>query len=277
MLKKTIIIIIISLILLISCSDFYSPIEILDKEIIKYGIDIGLEDSVISSQIRDRLQEYYKDNGYYKLIFIGVPKSIYSQKNSISCLVLDEAEKMRVFDITMDIRNIEFQNGIINSSMFMGKPSENIVLNFVFPENTITIIEDFAFNGLHKNLKEVKIPDSVITINDNAFALNYSLEKLTLGNNIYTIEKNAFHYSTALTELTIPASVMVIKSGAFSGSSGSQLKVVTYLGTSPNNITFDGKIFSSTQLKTLKIPNASNPNDPAWKTFLGYNFEIVTR
>ncbi|WP_104618870.1 leucine-rich repeat domain-containing protein [Brachyspira murdochii] len=174
-----------------------------------------------------------------------MPKSIYSQKNSISCLVLDEAEKMRVFDITMDIRNIEFQNGIINSSMFMGKPSENIVLNFVFPENTITIIEDFAFNGLHKNLKVLKIPDSVITINDNAFALNYSLEKLTLGNNIYTIEKNAFHYSTALTELTIPASVMVIKSGAFSGSSGSQLKAVTYLGTSPNNITFDGKFFQA--------------------------------
>ena len=107
------------------------------------------------------------------------------------------------------------QNGIINSSMFMGKPSENIVINFIFPENTITIIEDFAFNGLHKNLKEVKIPDSVITINDNAFALNYSLEKITLGNNIHTIVKNAFHYSTALKELTIPASVKVIKSGAF--------------------------------------------------------------
>ncbi|WP_297276401.1 leucine-rich repeat protein [uncultured Brachyspira sp.] len=146
-------------------------------------------------------------------------------------MVIDEAEKIGISDITMDIRNIEFQNGIINSSMFMGKPSENIVINFIFPENTITIIEDFAFNGLHKNLKEVKIPDSV----------------------------------------------KVIKSGAFSGSSGSQLTTVTYLGTSPNDITFDGKIFSSTQLKTLKIPNASNPNDPAWKTFLGYNFETVTR
>lgn len=274
---KKIIITIFSLILLISCSDFNSPIDILDKEVMKYGIDVGLEDSVISSKIRDRLQQYYKDNGYYKLIFIGVPKLEYSQKNSVSCLVIDEAEKIGISDITMDIRNIEFQNGIINSSMFMGKPSENIVLNFIFPENTITIIEDFAFNGLHKNLKEVKIPDSVITINDNAFALNYSLEKITLGNNIHTIVKNAFHYSTALKELTIPASVKVIKSGAFSGSSGSQLTTVTYLGTSPNDITFDGKIFSSTQLKTLKIPNASNPNDPAWKTFLGYNFETVTR
>ena len=274
---KKIIITIFSLILLISCSDFNSPIDILDKEVMKYGIDVGLEDSVISSKIRDRLQQYYKDNGYYKLIFIGVPKLEYSQKNSVSCLVIDEAEKIGISDITMDIRNIEFQNCIINSSMFMGKPSENIVLNFIFPENTITIIEDFAFNGLHKNLKEVKIPDSVITINDNAFALNYSLEKITLGNNIHTIVKNAFHYSTALKELTIPASVKVIKSGAFSGSSGSQLTTVTYLGTSPNDITFDGKIFSSTQLKTLKIPNASNPNDPAWKTFLGYNFETVTR
>ena len=274
---KKIIITIFSLVLIISCSDFNSPIDILDKEVMKYGIDVGLEDSVISSKIRDRLQQYYKDNGYYKLIFIGVPKLEYSQKNSVSCLVIDEAEKIGIYDITMDIRNIEFQNGIINSSMFMGKPSENIVLNFIFPENTITIIEDFAFNGLHKNLKEVKIPDSVITINDNAFALNYSLEKITLGNNIHTIVKNAFHYSTALKELTIPASVKVIKSGAFSGSSGSQLTTVTYLGTSPNDITFDGKIFSSTQLKTLKIPNASNPNDPAWKTFLGYNFETVTR
>lgn len=228
---KKIIITIFSLILIISCSDFNSPIDILDKEVMKYGIDVGLEDSVISSKIRDRLQQYYKDNGYYKLIFIGVPKLEYSQKNSVSCLVIDEAEKIGISDITMDIRNIEFQNGIINSSMFMGKPSENIVINFIFPENTITIIEDFAFNGLHKNLKEVKIPDSV----------------------------------------------KVIKSGAFSGSSGSQLTTVTYLGTSPNDITFDGKIFSSTQLKTLKIPNASNPNDPAWKTFLGYNFETVTR
>ncbi|PCG20966.1 leucine-rich repeat domain-containing protein [Brachyspira sp. G79] len=276
MLKK-IIITILPLILMASCADFHSPLEILDKEVMKYGIDVGLEDSVISSQIRERLQEYYKDNGYYKLIFIGIPKTEYSQKNSISCLVLDEAEKIGVYDITMDIKNIEFQNGIINSSMFMGKPSENIILNFVFPENTITTIEDFAFNGLHKNLIEVKIPDSVITINDNAFSLNYSLEKLTLGNNIHTIGKNAFHYSSELKELTIPASVKVIKSSAFSGSSGSKLELVTYLGTSPNNITFDGKIFSSTLLKTLKIPNASDINDPAWKTFLGHNFEIVTK
>lgn len=249
---KKIIITIFSLILIISCSDFNSPIDILDKEVMRYGIDVGLEDSVISSQIRDRLQEYYKDNGYYKLIFIGMPKLEYSQKNSVSCLVIDEAEKIGIYDITMDIRNIEFQNGIINSSMFTGKPSQNIVLNFIFPENTIRTIESFAFYGLHNNLKELKIPDSVTTINDNAFALNYSLEKLTLGNNIYTIEKNAFQYSTALTELTIPASVKVIKSGAFSGSSGSQLIMVTYLGTSPNDITFDGKIFFKNSDKNSK-------------------------
>lgn len=148
----------------------------LDEEAKKYGIDISQDDAEISKQIEEKLQAYYTEKSSYKIIFIGKPKSKYSQQTSLAYMVLDKANKISANNITVDISNIDFQNANIPTSMFTGNPNNSkTVLNFIFPENKIEVIGAFAFNGLHNNLKELIIPNSVITISDRAFQLNYKL------------------------------------------------------------------------------------------------------
>lgn len=82
-------------------------------------------------------------------------------------------------------------------------------------------------------------------------------------------------YCQLLKELTIPASVKSIGNNAF--DSASSLTTVTYLGKTPDDITTKGSgIFDNcTSLTTLIVPNATNPDDEKWKTFLGGKFTIV--
>ncbi len=195
----------------------------------------------------------------------------------------------------MDIQNINFQNGTINSDMFSGyvvDNSENIFINIIFPQDKIKTIAMHAFTCIY-NTKEILIPDSVINIGSYAFQQAKKLEKLTLSKNLETIGNSAFSYS-AVEELVIPESVISIGSGAFANSSkllsltipasvtsigdhafASCLKLitVTYNGTLPyllkNNDTI---LYFCNSLRTLIVPNAVDPSDERWKTFLGGKF-----
>ena len=83
----------------------------------------------------------------------------------------------------------------------------------------------------------------------------------------------AFSYST-VKEIVIPASVKLIGRKPF----GSSLTTVTYLGTKPNTIKNNRNVFSSyDSIQTLSVPNAEDITDPAWKTFLGGNFQNITK
>ena len=83
----------------------------------------------------------------------------------------------------------------------------------------------------------------------------------------------AFSYLT-VKEIVIPASVKSIGRKPF----GSSLTTVTYLGTKPNTIMNNKNVFDDcVNLKTLLIPNAEDPDDPACKTFLGHNFTDIRK
>ena len=74
--------------------------------------------------------------------------------------------------------------------------------------------ENFAEN---KNcLKEVYIPDSVITIGKSAFYACKELKKVKLSNNLKAIPERFCKLCTGLKEITIPDSVTDIYDGAFS-------------------------------------------------------------
>ena len=268
---KKILLIFMCIFVFVSCSA-----SIISPNTKKYGIDVAQEDSAIMAQIKEHLEQSYKDKGYYELVFIGIPKSKYSQATSISGMILKEASKISADNIIVDISNIDFQNYTVPASMFAGNPdNKKTILKFIFPENKIKVIESFAFSYLFYNLKELKIPDSVITINARAFQLNYALEKVVLGNNVQTIEEDAFLYSTALTELTIPASLKVIKDKAFSSSI--KLTKLIYLGTLPNSISVGKYVFTSAKFGTLILPNVDNINTSDWQYFLGGYFTDIRK
>lgn len=144
----------------------------------------------------------------------------------------------------------------------------------------------------------MKIPDSVIKIDDEAFAYynSYSIKKIILSKKLQTIGDRAFMHAQEVREielpdtlisigddafanvelikLAIPASVKYIGESAFVANS---LTEVTYYGTSPDQITFKKPVFSTQKPLTLILPNAENINDPAWKTFLGGNFDNIRK
>ena len=270
-----------------------------EELIAKYGIDIGLDDAVISQKIEENLKAYYEEMTSYRLIFTGIPKNYIGGAESLSILIVKSAMKVNnAKNIDIDIRNIDFQNETINTGMFSGETIDDTInLNFIFPEDKIKTIGSMSFDYLY-NIREITLPDSVITIEERAFQNSQSIIKLTLGNGIQTIGDyaflaleylkelvipnsvisigiGAFAQSEARDKITIPASVKTIGMGAF--SSCPNLTTVTYYGTSPTDINNNDALSYCVNLKTLIVPNADNPDDPAWKTFLGGTFTEVRK
>ena len=79
-------------------------------------------------------------------------------------------------------------------------------------------VEEIGYSAFRENYNfagELHIPDSVVTIGDNAFQECYPLERMTLGENVEYIGDNAFYECEFAGELTIPDSVTYIGDYAF--------------------------------------------------------------
>lgn len=234
--------------------------------------------------------------GSYRVIFTGTTEN-YSGHESLYTLTLKAASKINItMNIELDIKNIDFKDGIVLTGMFSGEDLGNygIVISFIFPENKIKTIEMLSFTQLY-NTKEITLPDSLITIKDNSFVNSQSIEVLNLGNGVQTIGMTAFAYLESLKELvipksvtsigirtfanllikevSIPASVNTLGSSAFAGSPN--LSTVVYYGTSPDTINNKDALSFCAKLTTLILPNVTNPVLSEWQNFLGGNFTIV--
>lgn len=253
------------------------PLPVLDEEAKTYGIDISQDDTLIKEQIKTKLQAYYNDKKLYKVIFTGMPKAEYTQLNSLARLVIDVAYDLYQYkniNIEIDISKIYFNERKIKSSMFKGYIGYGYyTITFKFPENVIRVIEGNAFSLFSKFLKEITIPDSVISIDNYAFQKSDSIEKVIFKetSKIEHIGDLAFSYSK-IKEVLIPASVKSMGGSVFGSSSS--LTTVTYLGTKPDAIQHGGDVFPATA-KTLILPNVENPQLSEWQNFLGGNFTEV--
>lgn len=69
----------------------------------------------------------------------------------------------------------------------------------------------------------VSIPSTVMTIGENAFAGNESIEKIEIPDSVTTIAYNAFGDCTSLTEISIPDSVIKVGPGVFKGCTSLEL------------------------------------------------------
>ena len=106
--------------------------------------------------------------------------------------------------------------------------------------NSVTSIEGDAFHGC-SGLTSITIPNSVTSIGMQAFFECSSLTSVTIPNSVTSIGDDAFGECSSLTSITIPNSVTSIGERAFDGCSG--LTSITFERTTPPQIeyaVFDG-------------------------------------
>lgn len=155
---------------------------------------------------------------------------------------------------------------------------------------TVTAISNYAFAG-SVDLKEVYIPNTVISIGDCAFYYCDALNSVMIPNSVTYIGMQAFYGCEELSELTLPASLESIGYKAFSYCIGlteiTIPKLVTTIVENPfagcfwlttinveaNNEAFtaaDGVLYSKNMTKLIAFPNGRSSVDiPASVTTIG--------
>jgi hypothetical protein len=114
------------------------------------------------------------------------------------------------------------------TSIGNGAFSDNANINSVTIPDSVITIGDNAF--YYSSLTSVTIGNSVTSIGNGAFDTNYALTSLTIGNSVESIGSYSF-YGTLLTSVTIPASVTSIDQYAFTNSNS--LATFIFLGNAP--------------------------------------------
>ncbi|RKJ36734.1 leucine-rich repeat domain-containing protein, partial [bacterium 1XD42-8] len=109
------------------------------------------------------------------------------------------------------------------------------------------------------NLKEVKLPDTLIELGDSVLASCSSLEKINIPKQVEIIGEYAFQGCISLQEMEIPDSVKVINKGAFFGCIGMRMiRFPELTWIEPDE--WDGVAFTGcTSLETIIAPKETIP------------------
>ena len=157
-------------------------------------------------------------------------------------------------------RSYSFIIGDIGSTIRTTSTSDNVFpayfirntnLREIKLPNSVTTIEEYAFYGC-TSLTTIEIPNSVTTIDRWTFAGCTSLTTIEIPNSVTTIEEYAFYGCTSLTSVEIPNSVTTIEKGAFKDCT---LKEIHIKGSTPPTV--DDDTFSTFAYTTLFVPAGS--------------------
>lgn len=118
-----------------------------------------------------------------------------------------------VFFNCSSLEKVTFENGSVLKQIGNHAFNKCTKLTAISLPETINYIGISAFQG--SGLKNIKLPETVVTINENTFYNCKSLKTVTLGSKVTKIGVQAFAACSVLDNVVIPATVKFINPGAF--------------------------------------------------------------
>lgn len=119
-----------------------------------------------------------------------------------------------------DLKSDDFGFFILNKNELMItqylSDKKDVVIPETFNNYQITVIGHSVFQD--KDIKSVKMPDTIKEIQDYAFASNKNLTSVTLSKKLKVIGTNAFWYCKSLKQIEFPSTIEKIDVYAFSAS-----------------------------------------------------------
>lgn len=149
-----------------------------------------------------------------ELASISIPDST----TDIGANPFADCEDLRSIWISPDHPTLASINGVLFNKTrkeLVWYPYDNLESEYEVP-NGILAIDGFAF--YHCSLSSVILPETLISIGNNAFRLSECLESIELPENLAVIGDEAFSFCFSLEAITIPASVTSIGKDVFNGS-----------------------------------------------------------
>lgn len=188
---------------------------------------LSLEKVELSNNIKEISSSFFYSCKSLKSI--EIPKSVTKIGNSAFSFC-SSLENIKIPDNIVKIGEFAFKNcNILNLESPALKiknglglsPDEKKLLylandsleNIKIPDSVIEIKDNAFFSA--SNLKNIEIPDSVKDIGKSAFSNCTSLEYVKISNSIEIINKSAFNHCNLLKEIEIPNSVHTIEASAF--------------------------------------------------------------
>lgn len=149
-----------------------------------------------------------------KLESINIPKSVSEiGRNPFACT------QNLYINVSPDNPKFSAVDGVLfnkDKSILLSYAKDSIEPTYTIPD-TVKTIEFEAFSFCH-SLKSVKIPSSVTNIRSYAFRACWSLENIEISNGLEYIESSAFDNCSSLTEIEIPNSIKKMNLLCFSGN-----------------------------------------------------------
>ena len=185
----------------------------------------------------------------------GKADTSYSIPNSVTSIdiwAFDNCDKLN--QINVDTANTKFSsvNGVLfnkDKTELIRYPEGKTDTSYAIP-NSVTSIDYDAFCGC-SSLTSITIPNGVTSIGGSAFEDCSSLTSITIPNSVTSIDISTFSGCSSLASITIPNSVTSIDYAAFSGCS--RLTSITI----PDSVTSIGEyaFCGCSSLTSITIPN----------------------
>lgn len=165
----------------------------------------------------------------------------------------------RAFQQCGNLTSVTISNSVINISNNAFNNCSNLVSIVVDSANTVydsrdncNAIIDTSTNTLIAGCKNTVIPNTVISIGNNAFYYRKGLTSITIPNSVTSIGEAAFSGCTGLTSIIIPDNVVSIGRQAFNGCSSLTSVTIGSGVTSISDYTFNG----CSRLTSIIIPDS---------------------